>query len=571
MNEPVKFKDMPYERPDLEAVKAEYARLAAALSDAATLEAAEAAFLEKDQLDRHTQTAAELAMIRHVIDTRDEFYDAEASFWDEAQPELQQAADAFTAALLASPFRPQLEEKYGTLLFAQAEQERRTIDPAIVEDMKRENALAQEYVKLIASAQIPFEGGTYTLSQLTPFKKSADDAQRLAAWKAEGAWYKEHQADFDRIYDELTHVRDAMGRKLGYKNYLPLGYDRMGRLSYGREDVERFREAVRTYVVPLADKIYRAQAERLGVEYPLSFADEALSFRSGNPAPRGGADDILEAGRTFYRALSPETGEFFDMMLDRDLMDVLSTEGKAGGGFMTQIPDYDVPFIFANFNGTQGDVEVVTHEAGHAFSYYMNTHVVPLGLSMPSMEACEVHSMSMEFMAWPWAEEFFGDDARKYRYAHLAGAITFIPYGTMVDHFQHEVYEHPEMTPAERHATWKRLLGVYMPWMRLDGEIPFYADGEGWQRQHHIYENPLYYIDYCLAQTVSLEFWAMSQDDFANAWEHYMAYTRQGGTRAFTDLLAHAGMTSPFDEGCLKAICERATAWLESYDLTGIA
>lgn len=570
MTDSVKFKDMTYERPDLEALKADYARLAEKLASAETLDAAEAAFLEKDQLDRHTQTAAELAMIRHVIDTRDEFYDGEAAFWDEAQPELQSAADAFTAALLATPFRAQLEEKYGTLLFAQAEQERRTIKPQIVEDMKRENALAQEYVKLIASAQIPFEGGTYTLSQLTPFKKSADDARRLAAWKAEGAWYKEHQADFDRIYDELTHVRDAMGKKLGYKDYLPLGYDRMGRLSYGREDVERFREAVRTYVVPLADKIYRAQAERLGVEYPLSFADEALSFRSGNPAPRGTADDILEAGRTFYRALSPETGEFFDMMLDRGLMDVLSTEGKAGGGFMTQIPDYNVPFIFANFNGTQGDVEVVTHEAGHAFSYYMNTHVVPITLSMPSMEACEVHSMSMEFMAWPWAEEFFGDDARKYRYAHLAGAITFIPYGTMVDHFQHEVYEHPEMTPAERHATWKRLLGVYMPWMRLDGDIPFYAEGEGWQRQSHIYENPLYYIDYCLAQTVALEFWAMSQDDFKAAWEHYMAYTRQGGTRAFTDLLAHAGMTSPFDEGCLKAICERATAWLESYDLTGI-
>ncbi len=570
MNDAVKFKDMPYERPDLEAVKAEYARLAEALASAETLEAAEAAFLEKDQLDRHAQTAAELAMIRHVIDTRDEFYDGEASFWDEAQPELQSAADAFTAALLATPFRAQLAEKYGELLFAQAEQERRTIKPQIVEDMKRENALAQEYVKLIASAQIPFEGGTYTLSQLTPFKKSADDAQRLAAWKAEGTWYKEHQADFDRIYDELTHVRDAMGKKLGYKNYLPLGYDRMGRLSYGREDVERFREAVRTYVVPLADKVYRAQAERLGVEYPLSFADEALSFRSGNPTPRGTADDVLEAGRTFYRALSPETGAFFDMMLERDLMDVLSTEGKAGGGFMTQIPDYDMPFIFANFNGTQGDVEVVTHEAGHAFSYYMNTDKVPITLSMPSMEACEVHSMSMEFMAWPWAEEFFGDDARKYRYAHLAGAITFLPYGTMVDHFQHEVYEHPEMTPAERHATWKRLLGVYMPWMRLDGDIPFYAEGEGWQRQSHIYENPLYYIDYCLAQTVALEFWAMSQDDFKVAWEHYMAYTRQGGTRAFTDLLAHAGMTSPFDEGCLKGICERATAWLESYDLTGI-
>ena len=570
MTEPVKFKDMPYERPDLEATKARYAELADRLAAAATPEEADAAFVEKDQLDRHVQTAAELVYIRHTIDTRDEFYDAESSFWDDAQPELSQASDAFSAALLATPFRSQLAEKYGDLVFAQAEQERRTLSPAIVDDMKRENALAQEYVKLIASAQILFEGGTYTLSQLTPYKRSADDAERLAAWKAEGAWYKEHQADLDRIYDELVRVRDAMGKKLGHDDFIALGYDRMGRLSYDRADVERFREAVVAHVVPLADRIFRAQAERLGVEYPLSFADETLTFRSGNPVPRGTADDVLEAGRTFYRALSPETGAFFDMMLDRGLMDVLSTEGKAGGGYMTMIPDYDVPFIFANFNGTQGDVEVVTHEAGHAFSYYMNTDKVPVTLAMPTSEACEVHSMSMEFMAWPWAEEFFGDDARKYRYAHLAGAITFIPYGTMVDHFQHEVYEHPEMTPAERHATWRRLLGIYMPWMRLDGDIPFYADGEGWQRQHHIYESPFYYIDYCLAQTVALEFWVMSQEDFAGAWDHYMAYTRQGGTRAFTDLLAHAGMTSPFDEGCLKQICERAAAWLDSYDLTGI-
>ncbi len=564
------FSQMPYERPDLAAACAQVDELSRRMASAATLEEADAAFLEKDQLDRHVMTLETIAHIRHVVDTRDEFYDAEESFWSEAMPEVEAHNDAWRTALLDSPFCGQLAERYGRLVFDQLEQERRTFSPAIVEDMKRENALAQEYTKLIASAQIEFQGGTYTLSQLTPFKTDADDAVRLAAWKAEGGWYKEHQADLDRIYDELVHLRDRMGRALGHDGYTPLGYDRMGRLSYGREDVERFREAVRTYVVPLADRIYRAQAERCGVEYPLSFADEALSFRSGNPRPSGTADDILEAGRGFYRELSPETGEFFDMMLDRGLMDVLSTEGKAGGGFMTEIPDYDVPFIFANFNGTQGDVEVVTHEAGHAFSYYMNTQRVPLSNAMPSMEACEVHSMSMEFMAWPWAERFFGDDARKFRYSHLAAALTFIPYGTMVDHFQHEVYERPEMTPAERHATWKRLLGTYMPWMRLDGEIPFYSEGEGWQRQSHIYQTPFYYIDYCLAQTVSLEFWAMSQDDFANAWEHYMAYTRQGGSRAFTDLLAGAGMTSPFEGDCLRRICERASQWLESYDLSGI-
>ena len=401
-------------------------------------------------------------------------------------------------------------------------------------------------------------------------KTCADDARRLAAWKAEGAWYKGNQPELDRLYDELVAVRTKMGRALGHDDFVALGYDRMGRLSYGREDVERFRTAVRAYVVPLANKVFYAQSKRTGRPYPLSFADEALTFRGGNPRPKGTAEDILDAGSAFYHELSPETDAFFKTMRNDDLMDVLSTKGKAGGGYMTEILDYNVPFIFANFNGTAGDVDVVTHEAGHAFSYYMNTDRVPAALCMPTSEACEVHSMSMEFLAWPWEEGFFGEDARKYRYAHLAGALTFIPYGTMVDHFQHEMYEHPDLTPAERHATWKRLLATYMPWMAVNGDIPFYGEGQGWQRQQHIYELPFYYIDYCLAQTVALEVWQLSQADFKDAWEHYMAYTRQGGTRPFTELVEHAGLKSPFDAECLKGICEAASAWLESYDLSGI-
>ena len=380
-----------------------------------------------------------------------------------------------------------------------------------------------------------------------------------------------HQPEFDEIYDKLVKLRDGMGRKLGYDGYTQLGYYRMQRNCYTKRDVEAFRAAVVKYVVPVADSIYRAQAERLGKKYPLSFADKDLMFRSGNPRPVGTADDILAQGRKFYDELSPETSAFFRTMLDNELMDVLSTPGKAAGGYCTSLHAYGVPFIFANFNGTQGDVEVVTHEAGHAFAAYMNRDRVPMSTVWPGMEACEVHSMSMEFFAWPWAEGFFGADARKFRYSHLAGALTFIPYGTMVDHFQHIVYEKPGMTPAERHAVWHDLLGTYMPWMRLDGEIPVYGEGEGWQRQGHIYQSPFYYIDYCLAQTVSLQFWAMLQKDPAEAWQHYMAYTKQGGSCVFTELLQNAGLQSPFEESCLRGVCETAKQWLDSYDLTGIA
>jgi len=514
---------------------------------------------------------ATLCSIRHSIDTRDEFYDAEQKFMDNAMPELQQYMQAWTLAMLQSPYRADFSAEFGDLMFVNAEIALKTFDPSIISQLQQEANLTTEYQNLIASAHIPFEGGVYTISQMGPFKTDPDDRRRLAAWQAEGRWYKDNQARLDSIYDQLTHLRHDMGQKLGYRDYIPLGYYRMGRNCYGRREVEAFRAAVVKHLVPLADRIYRKQAQRLGKEYPLSFADAALEFRSGNPRPQGSAQDILAQGLKFYQELSPETGLFFRTMLDDQLLDVLSTEGKAGGGYCTGIADYQVPFIFANFNGTQGDVEVVTHEAGHAFAYWLNRSRVPSEYAWPSMEACEVHSMSMEFLSWPWAEGFFGPDAEKFRYSHLSSALTFIPYGTMVDHFQHEVYADPYLTPAQRHQLWRDLLGLYMPWMKLDGEIPFYAEGQGWQRQQHIYNSPFYYIDYCLAQTVALQLWAMSQEDFSDAWAHYLAYTRQGGCRTFVELLKNAGLSSPFEESTLARVCRAADHWLNSCDLTEIS
>ena len=562
----MKFSQMPYERPDLEGLKTQLAGLTERLKAAGGYDEARAVFLEREQAGRHLSTLVNLASIRHSIDTRDEFYDGEMKFWNAALPELQAYEQAWTKAMLASPYREEFSREYGDLMFVNAEIELKTFSPEIIPQLQRENDLTQEYEKLLASAQIPFEGKVYTLSQLSPFKNDPDDARRLAAWKAEGQWYKDNQEKLDDLYDQLVHLRDEMGKALGYEGYTTLGYYRMGRNCYTKEDVEKFRAAVVKYLVPVADQVYREQAKRLGKDYPMSFADNQLEFRSGNPKPQGAPDEILAQGKKFYDELSPETSEFFNTMLEGELLDVLSTEGKQSGGYCTSIADYEVPFIFANFNGTQHDVEVVTHEAGHAFAAWTNRQRVPMEYVWPSMEGCEVHSMSMEFFAEPWADGFFGPDAKKFLYSHLSGALTFIPYGTMVDHFQHEVYARPDMTPAQRHAVWKELLGVYMPWMLLDGDIPFYSEGQGWQRQHHIYSSPFYYIDYCLAQTVSLQFWAMIQKDRKDAWDHYMAYTRQGGSRTFTELLANAGLRSPFDGDCLRDVCAAASAWLETHD-----
>lgn len=566
----IKFSEMKYVRPDTEAVKAELNTLCEELSAAESYEVAKAVFMKKEALAKRVDTMATLCSVRNSINTKDEFYDAENNFWNAAYPELSEYLQKFLSVLLSSPFRPDFEKEFGNIVFVNAEIALKTFSPEIIAEMQQENDLTQEYSKLIASAQIPFEGGVYTLSQLSPFKNDPDDARRLAAWKAEGNWFRENRDKLDEIYDKLTHLRDTMGKKLGYDGYTQLGYYRMGRNCYTKEDIEKFREAVRKYLVPVADGIYRTQAKRLGKEYPMNYADNALMFRSGNPKPQGDPDAIVAHGKKFYDALSPETSEFFRTMLDGELMDLLSTEGKQSGGYCTGIAEYEVPFIFANFNGTQHDVEVVTHEAGHAFAYWLNRKRVPMDTAWPGMESCEVHSMSMEFFAWPWAEGFFGKDTKKFLYSHLAGALTFIPYGTMVDHFQHLIYEKPDMTPAERHATWKELLGVYMPWCKLDGEIPIYGEGMGWQRQSHIYASPFYYIDYCLAQTVALQFWARIQDDLPDAWKHYMAYTLQGGSHTFVDLLKNAGLDTPFDEKCLRSVCEKANEWLNAFDLGGI-
>ena len=566
----MKFSELPYKRPDKDEILARLSDLTERLRAAQDAETAEAVYLEADAFIGDVQTQGSLAYVRHSIDTRDEFYDAEYEWWNETNPLLAEGQNAFQQALFESPFRPQIEEKYGSVVFKNIELELKSFSPEIIPDMQRENALVTEYDKLIASAQIPFEDGVYTVAQMGPFQQDPDDQRRLAAWTAVGRWFSEHGDELDRLYDELTRTRDAIGRKLGYDGYTEPGYFRMQRNCYGKAEVERFREAVRKYLVPVADKICRDQAKRLGVSYPMSYADQALMFRSGNPKPVGSADDIVAQGRTFYHELSPQTAEFIDHMLDDEMMDLLAKPGKQGGGYCTSLDSFHTPFIFANFNGTQGDVEVITHEAGHAFQNWTARNIVPVSCRWASMEASEVHSMSMEFFAWPWAEGFFGPDTRKFLYSHLASALTFIPYGTMVDHFQHIVYERPDMTPAERHGVWRELTAQYMPWLRLDGEIPFFSEGRYWQRQSHIYDMPFYYIDYCLAQTMSLYFWGEIQKDLPAAWEKYYRYTKLAGTKTFTDLLAAAELPTPFDEDTMRGICEAAANWLDDFDLTGI-
>ena len=550
----MKFSEMPYARPDMDSLFAELDSLTAQLQSASDAQAQLEAFHKKDKLMSGFNTLASICSIRNTVDTRDKFYEAEQEFLDQQYPLISEKMQAFNKVLAASPFRGDLEKELGELLFTNIELELKSFSPEIVPLMQEENRLCTEYQKLYASARIDFMGKTVTIAQLIPYKQDPDRAVRKAATEAEGGFFDQHRQELDELYDKLVKNRTQQAKKLGFENYVPLGFIRMGRNCYTPEDLQSFRGQVVRDLVPLVVKVNERQAKRLGIS-DYKFYDVPIKFKDGSAKPQGTPDEIMAAGKKMYHELSPETGEFIDLMLDNELFDVLAKEGKAPGGYCTSLPDYKYPFIFSNFNGTSRDVDVLTHEAGHAFANFIADRTIPVpGNRWPSMEGCETHSMSMEFLTAPWHNLFFGDMTDKYELSHAEDALIFIPYGCLVDLFQYEVYSHPEMTPEERNQTWARLEKLYRPYIDFDG-LPFYGRGAGWQRQMHIYQSPFYYIDYCLAQVMSLQFFALSLKDRDEAWRKYMDFVKLGGTKTFIDLAHSVDMRSPIDEGCVKDVC----------------
>ncbi len=561
----MKFSEMPYVRPDIDAVRAELGAVLNKLEHAESAEAQIAAVETLNTVEGHLGTMATLASIRHSIDTRDEYYDKENDFIDEHMPLLEEDIQRINRALLASPHRAALERKYGKVFFLDLEIAARSFTPEMVEAMQRENKLESDYQKLYASALVEFNGERLPLPKLGPYKQNPDRATRRRAYETEAAFFDAHREELDELYSQLVKNRTEQGKLLGYENYIPLGYDRMGRNCYGPDKVAAFRAQIADDLVPLVAKVKAAQAQRLGVG-TLKFYDDALLYPDGNPTPRGTADDILAAGLAMYRGMSPETAEFIDFLYGNELLDVLSKDGKAPGGYCTEIYDYRAPFIFSNFNGTAGDVDVLTHEAGHAFAAFRAMKKgYPRRLMTPTMDGAETHSMSMEFLTAPYHHLFFGGATARYEAAHAEEALTFIPYGCMVDEFQHLMYENPTLTPEQRNATWLDLEKKYRPWTDFDG-LPFYGRGALWQRQLHIYLYPLYYIDYCMAQTVAFQFWMLSLQDSKEAWTRYLAFVDQGGTKTFEDLVHGAGLKAPYDGGAIREIGAAVEKWLNDHE-----
>ena len=563
----MKFNEMTYTRPDIGALLARCKELAAKAAAAPDGDALVRLYYEQSEAFAEYNTAANLANIHYTCDTRDEYWKAEQDFFDANGPAVTNASVEISRAFLANPHVDVLTAKFGTTCVAGMKNAVLGMDDRTVELQQQFNALVSRYQQIYGGALVELDGKQLTIPQLGPYKEDLDPAVRRAAYEAEAGYFDAHRAELDELYGEIVKNLNAQARVMGYHDYSELSYVRMNRIGYGPEEIRKFRDQVANDVVPQLQKVMAMRAKRTGIARP-TFTDLPIMFKDGNPKPIPGYKARMDAARTMYHELSPETAEFIDFMQDNELFDVESRPGKMSGGYMTSLPSYKAPFIFANWNNTSGDVDVLTHECGHAFEGYVAERdpAIPADLECPGMESAEIHSMAMEFLTAPWHHLLFGRDTDKYALLHAEDSFVFLAYGCEVDEFQHIMYQNPDLTPDERNAEWLKLEKKYRPWIDFAG-LPFYGRGAGWQRQLHIYECPFYYIDYCLSTMAALQFFLLSLTDHKDAWQRYLRLVRRAGMASYTELLETAGLKVPFEEGSIKGIAQQMTDWLETHQV----
>lgn len=560
----MKFSEMEYVRPDFVKTGVEFNKLLSEFNNAETFDALETVIRKIDDIRNEIISMDTISYIKYCINTENKVYEEEQNYFDDNLPGFQNLVTEFHKAILNSKFRNDIIKKYGKQLINIAEVSVKSISPAVISEMKKDNHLINDYIKLNASAKILFEGKERNIQQLEPFLESADREVREKAFKTLWKFYEDNSEKFEDIYDEMVKLRNETARKIGYKNYTELGYFIMQRTDYDRNMVENFRKHIRKYVIPLSIKIMESQRQRLGIETLLAH-DLPVRFKEGNSSPKGPPEWIVENAKTMYNELSKESGEFFNFLIDNDLMDLYSRNGKATGGFCNSINKYKSPFIFANLNGTNSDIEILTHEAGHAFAGYLCNDIGLMDYFYTTLDASEIQSFGMEFFSYPWLNLFFKEDADKYKYSHVVQAILFLPYQALVDEYQHWVYENPYVSPKERNSKWRELEKIYMPYVNY-GDNNFLENGGRWMKQSHIYKSPFYYIDYALAQVCAFQFWSKAihkgNEEFKNVFQDYINYCRQGGSKSFLELIKYANLDSPFDEKVIKRIMEEVEEYL---------
>lgn len=547
-----RFSDIPYSRVTLEQLRPRYEALMQQLRSAATYED----YLALEQADQRLSadmTPMTVCSIRHDMDLNEPFYAQEQAYYDSIAAELRELGSDYDRALLASPLRDFLRERVGEQAFAIMTIAQQDHDARLAPLQQEERALCERYSLLTANATVTWQGREVPRAQLVGPLYSPDRETRRAANRASGESWMRLSPQLEDIYDRLVQLRAEQAKLLGYESFSRLSYRRMYRIGYGAEDVAAFIAQAKRYLVPVWQRQRERRRERLGLERLYLY--DTISFPQGDPTPLGGTDWCLARTREMYEALSPETAAFARDLFDGELFDVEQRTGKRGGGYQATLADRRLPFIFANFDGTSENAYIMCHEGGHAFQSWLKRTEPVRERCWNTSEVAETHAMAMELFTLPHMELFFGERADDYRSSLLEGAVTRILFQCQQDEFQQAVYTHPQMTKDERNALWQRLENEYFPGrLESSGENHFVASGRSWQTIPHAFHWPFYAIDYGLSQVCALGFYEKFSRDAKGAWESYLRFCRDSGTKSFPQLVRDSGIGDPFSPGTLAGL-----------------
>lgn len=551
----IKFAEYPYVRPDMADLTARMEEQIRRILNAKTLGEAFLAIVESDHIEQVFVSYATISEAGNTNNSYDKFYAEEEAFFSKAKPEFSLLMQKRNQAIFDCKFVEELRGLLGGEFFDAAKMRARTVSESVLDIMNQEGILSQEYSVIMSQMSAMVGEEKLSLGQLAQRGNSSDhEVRRKYNILGEEAMLK--AADrLDTLYHDMVQLRHQVALGTGFANYTDYCLCKHGRTGYGREELKAFADAVEHHLVPLVSEVMAWQAAQL--DYPMMHYDENNAFPGRQVTI---TKELLPAFKKIFGKLSPETKVLFDELTRREFYDLELRDGKTNGAYSNLVPLCRMPYIFETYNATPGAVKTFAHECGHGLNTFMHRGETVMGAVDCSSDIAETHSMSMEFFIWHDLDAIVNEeDIELYKYMHLMNTLTFIPYGTAIDRFQTEVYDHPEMTPEERRALWKDLEKRFIPWRKYEPGL-FYDSGRIWQRQIHVMKWPFYYIDYVLAQVCALQFWALDQKDHETAFESYLELIRNSGRYSFSEVIHKAGLKTPFEPGVMETICKQVEA-----------
>lgn len=559
---PMQYKYYP-NRPEKitkEFVQQEYDALIAALPEAQTAETSDkwfALFEKWNALKSYVESEnnrVNYALSRWMDNSENEA--AEKYFREEVMPVSDNGNSKLLDALLASKHKGAIAGKYGQYLIEALETAVEPLAPINSDLRVKVGELNNQYDKLVASGEVTVDGKQVTLAVARSLQMSPDARIRKEAFIAYREWFGTHREEIARIFAELVKLRDTMAKNLGHENYIRLGYLDMRRTDYGEVEAEQFRAAVKKYAVPLQKKLYERQAEELGTP-TLKPWDTGYFPSLSLPSGIAPVQEQLDKAQQVFDSLQPELGAHFARMRSEGLIDLENRKAKRAGAFCTSFSDEGRVAILCNSTGDEDDVSTLMHEMGHAFQGWESQPIEVVELQWPTMDACEVHSMGMEYLSLPKMNVFFGDaNAEKFARNRWRDSVEGICYICAVDEFQHWLYLNPNASLDDRDVAWNRIWDTYKP--GLDWTEAEQLKALRWYAQSHIFHVPFYYIDYAIAETGAMQLALMDAADHGKTMETYMQLCRIGGTKSVLDIFSTVGMRSPFDPLLMRDLMAHA-------------